>query len=503
MEWSIGRKISNAGTLPVITVLSVLPALFLLSQLLAPIPREGHHAREVAAYFQAYSFAVDGLQSYRYLVPAESSASLHFYSLVSAPLLESGYLQAGRLISLIAAIIAAVLTGVIATHLFDRKIGYLSVGFLWIHPLFVEFSSKWWPESIGLALTLGALYAALRVADDDSRGWFALSNLLLVLAITNHLWEATIAFPITVLYLYRRKFRYAVSTAIVTILSISVTEFVKSKQPEGHDLTGSYGIHTDPELLLTVDWLTKDGASLSGDTHLFFDIAVGVSVPITLLILSGILIATFRESALSFPRCVLGAWLVGGLSILILLPVGWIVHRYYLWGVLAPMAVGLGWVTSKSINHVFDYLKQDIVSRKATMSTLVILLLCTSSIYGGFVQEGASGAWDSSGEQTFKGFNHSEQVQAASGIEAAGATRGNELAFVGFEYREQRTAYWAYPVISKILIYSGVVVRGERSLENPTDDKGPVVVDELTEDIDCTVAIVADQNTKEITVTEC
>ena len=109
-----------------------LPAFILFPLIFLPIPSQINSLRSVAGYFQAVAVVRLGTQSLFINTPVENLSSLHFHSMLSSPLVAIGYTEAGRLISLLAAVIAVAATVRLVQHWTDNETAFLSGTILWL-----------------------------------------------------------------------------------------------------------------------------------------------------------------------------------------------------------------------------------------------------------------------------------------------------------------------------------------------------------------------------------
>jgi hypothetical protein len=316
--------------------IAVFPTAALIPSVTTPLGTY-RPAVEIAHYFQALALLRDGLESYTYLTPAESSGGLHIHSLLSTPLLAAGVRPAGRIVSLVAAAVAVLMLIMLVSRLSSPASGLLAGAFLWAHPLFLRFSSTWVPYILSVSLTIGALLGAVLWVTTQHHRWYVVSLGLLSVGIFNHTWEASIMLPIAVLYANRGYYREIAGVVVTTVLSLAIFVGVRSLQPRGHNLTHSYSLFHRPEVLFSVDWFFHGGFDV-WRTWWYFKL---LTVPVTLFAIASVGLfyyQTRREDAL-----VIGAWLLSGLSVLVLLPRGWMGHGYYAWGLLAPLATVGAW----------------------------------------------------------------------------------------------------------------------------------------------------------------
>lgn len=293
----------------------LIPALFLSWALAQPMPAPVG-GRETAGYFQSLAIARDGLASYTYLTPEESLSSIHLHSLLSAPLVEIGYPAGGRLVSLLAAIAATALVALLARRWGGDTAGVLAPGLLWMQPLFQRFASRYWPETISIALTAGALYATARTLDateNSHRKWYVASLALIVLGITNHMWEASIALPVALWYASESDYPKAAGVAATTTGSILVVRRIKHWQPApGSLFNRALWNHTDA--FLSIGWW------IEGWNHPI-NVFMTFILPCSLLALAATAVWAIRTRETA--PIVLSSWFASGATIPILLAGGY------------------------------------------------------------------------------------------------------------------------------------------------------------------------------------
>ncbi|MCJ0619397.1 glycosyltransferase family 39 protein [Haloarcula hispanica] len=331
-----------------------------------------HAAVEVAGFFQSLSIIKDGFASYTYLSIFESSSGLHLHSLISSLFLFAGVSEAGRLVALIAGSGSSVLLYIFIKDWFSTKTGILAGSLVWIHPLFIRFSSRWYPESLGILMTLAVMHAVIKDIDEEGRRYYFLAICLLSLAITNHLWEASIALPAAVAYYQAKKIRRSATIIGTTIVVIIIVELIKSYQPSvtSHFQTRSVFYH--PEVLLTPNWVFHWawGGNLFPTDIFSASIIWTIPVAITLIILLTIWGWKNQDDR----AVTIIAWFISGLLVMILLPVGWRGHVYYAWGLLVPSALAAAII-------ITEFLSSKLKVHQTQAVALAILLL-SSGIAG-------------------------------------------------------------------------------------------------------------------------
>lgn len=462
-------------------------------------------AVEIAHYFQALALLRDGLQSYTYLTPAESSGGLHIHSLLSTPLLAAGVRPAGRIVSVIAAAAAVLMLIMLVSRLMSPATGLLAGVFLWAHPLFLRFSSTWVPYILSVSLTIGALLGAVLWVTTQQRRWYVVSLGILSVGIFNHTWEASIMLPIAVLYANRGYYREIAGVVVTTIISLLIFVGVRSLQPRGHDLTQSYSLLHQTEALFSVDWFFHGGFEV-WRTWWYFKV---LTVPVTLFAIACVGVIYFqtrREDAL-----VIGAWLLSGLSILVLLPRGWMGHGYYAWGVLAPLATVVAWgcrsaldVLAHRVGNSSVMLRVDGGSRRIDYMTfaVVIVLLISSMGYAVTTQAKQldTNRVPEEGSKTTWGHGHPKQAAGAQ-LAASNISNPEEIVFIGPWGRSDapNRLFTKSSDVGRVLIYSNLLVRS-RSLDQPGTPRFANSSSNMTE---CKRMVIADPANHTVHVQPC
>lgn len=457
-------------------LVAVAPAIVLVPVLFVPLPTMSHPGVEIASYFQTLALVTDGLASYTYLTPLESGAGIHLHAWVSAPLLAAGVTEAGRVVSLLAAVGTGLVLWRIGTELLDWRAGIFAATLAWLHPLFVRFATRWYPEGLGILLTAAAVSAALR--DDGETRWYALTLAAIVLGITNHLWEASIALPVTVLYLRRWNVARAGGVVVTTVIAVGAVEAIQTFQPPGASLVESYSVFEHPESLLRIDWLFHDGLALSTP----LEAAVSLTVPFALVVVALLAIATAMNPTET--RVLLLAWLLSGLSILVLLPRGWRHHDYYIWGLMAPLALSGGLALALAIDHLAMRTR---IRTVPAAELAVAVLLCSALFYGATVELGEQGPERHS---NIEWADDEELREAGTELAAYDVDDPAKVTFAGaWHFDEAAPSYLGRPDVVRVLIYGRVPLEGRRLSDS---DDGPRFVGDV-DAIDpgsCTVAVI-------------
>jgi 4-amino-4-deoxy-L-arabinose transferase-like glycosyltransferase len=284
---------------------------------------------------------------------------------LSSPFVAAGYIEAGRLISLIAAVAAALLVSYTAAEVAGETAGLLAPAALWCHPYFIRSAYGFIPETLSIALTVGAIACTLRYTKTNNERWWYGSVIVLCIAVTNHMWEAVVLLPIVALLIYNGKIYYASITAILTVLTVLVVRKIVSQQPR---LTGlsQYTVFSDGvHIIFSADWLFR-GSSFNS----VFQRSYAILLPAA-LILCGVWIAIFVKKRRQLPL-LMSTWLLSGISIPVLMAKGQTVHSYYEWAVYAPIAISVAIGLSAIINRAVTITS---IKKTALMGACIVILL--------------------------------------------------------------------------------------------------------------------------------
>ncbi|MFC7076752.1 ArnT family glycosyltransferase [Haloarcula halophila] len=367
-------------------VVWIVPALALLPLLTTPVPVTIHGPREIAGYFQALALARIGLESYFLLTPQESFSALHLHSLLIAPLVALGYVEGGRLVSLLAAIGSVAGAGYVGSQLADQRSALLAPAVLWAQPVFVRHAWVFEPDTLSISLTTGAVACVLRYLDTEDRRWFVGSAAMLVLGITNRMWEATIVLPLVVALLWEGRRREALWMALLAPLTAALVSFVTELQPSG---ASTLLVHSTRQTGLGI-FLRPRFWTAHLDLHYGLPAPYGLGLTLLLpLSVGACLYWAIRARRTGELRvAVLAAWLASGLAIPLMLARGYLIHYYYLWALLAPFAVTVALVGNDAIDWIGATADQ---SPDRIRSTVVAILVVGALTHALVFQAGALG----------------------------------------------------------------------------------------------------------------
>lgn len=444
-------------------LVAVIPAIVILPVLPAPLPLANSHGlREIAGYFQALALIRTGLTSYTYITPFESRSALHLHSLLSTPFLALGYQEAGRLVSLLAAIVGAGLLSKLATTTSGRRAGFLAPLFLWVQPIYARFAARWWPESLSIALTIAAVYTAYQYTQTTTRKYAIATYLLLLVAPTNHMWEASIVLPIISLFITTECYRQALLSGVVTAVAVAGTWVGTSFQPVGASSITHFGIHNDPSILLELSWW-------NGITRIPTHPTI---VEETLILPFGMVIVIFtgyNAVTRGHPRDVLLAtWTMSGLTIPLLLPFGADNHMYYVWGLVAPVAFFIAVESAQILPRLSRTANSETVAR-VVMSVLLVSALGSALVFETGIFEAAGGpeplasAVDGDMHSQIDPFEYGELEHAGRELQRNKIRHPSQIAFVG-NWGQNAEKSWTpqqrLRVLAsyRVLVYSDVLV---------------------------------------------
>lgn len=495
---SVGHAIrSRPRATLALALICTLPALVLTPMLVAPLPATNSHiAVEVAGYYQALAFLEDGFASYTYLTPAESYSALHIHSLLSAPLLALGYIEAGRLVTLLASIVASVLVALIARRLLDTRALFLAPVLLWANPLFVRLSARWYPETLGIALTAGAMLALLRYLGSGRTRWYLVSLGCVALGVANHMWEATILLPMVVTLGYHRQWKHAIGVVVITLVAVAGTHWGTLQQPTGAGTLTHFAFYNEPTIFFSPSWWNH----LPEITTHPLKYAETAILPLALVTLGWLAWRAYRTRERT--PVVLGAWLASGAAIPLAIPLGANVHLYYDWAMLAPLAIAM----AAAFLRIVD--AHTTMPSQQTVRAAVAGLLVTAVVYGLVFELGLlagtpvplANSIHSSVASPAGDVDVGEAVAAGQTIRARSIDNASAVVFVGEWGQSDGNQYQHIPAAARVVIYGGVPI-SERSIAG--DASGAPQFVDRREDVPPDCAVTVQKHNGSITVDDC
>ena len=471
----------------------VVPGIVLLSLSTVPIPRNtapyASSAREVAGYFQSLAFVESGLGAFTYVTLQESDAGLHLYSALASPLVSLGYVEGGRLVSIAAAMAAAVTIAYITGQFWGRVAAAVAPAFLLANPYFFRYAWGVVPEAVSVALTAGAIAAMLRYDATLRDRWFLAALALAGMGITNHTWEAVVGLPLAVVLAWRRDWaKFAALIAFIPLMVLLV-EFIAGLQSNPVD-TAEYAVtNTGLGIFFTVTWWQGwTTAFVSWPGSLFFYAQrwhfLGAFVAL------GYWSWTLSRRRNMASAVVLG-WLLSGLAVPALLP-GGVIHLSFLWGLIAPLTITLAHASTR-VHSRLVRARSAATAEMAVRLAIVILVgftvLNAAVVEGGAVTDSPFPYLnDDDVKRSLTDAEHTDAIEAGLAIRESNVEDVSEVVFVG-PWQAGSSASMYRSGVVRVLVYSGLQVREQDP--RLTDEDGPIrwasSIDRVR---DCQLAVV-------------
>ncbi len=473
----------------------ILPAIAALPLLTAATPIQYRATREVAGYFQTLSFVRDGFGAFTYITPRESFSALHLHSLLNTPFVALGYPSGMRLINFVIAIGVVVLVGSFVARHYGYLAGTITAFSLWAHPLFLRFSFGYLPEALSILLTAGAAIAMYQFAQTDENRWYLASVGLLAVAMTNHMWEATVALPLSALCLYARRYRHAVGVPLVVATMFALIWYIRRiyGPVESGQLLGYSVLKTGLTVYARPEWW------LSHFSWHPIHIAFTLTLPASILAFAYWTNRTRHDQTAW--NVLLSSWLASGITLIVLLPHGFAGHDYYLWALLAPLAMTVGVVVTEDLASVLPS-----VSTRQVALGLAGLLLVAAVTNGWLLEAAVLGGTglpvvsSPDGQvQPSNNLTHEQTINAGLEISDSEIETVSEVTFVG----DWEQNY--YSSVGRVLIYSGHLVKGWEDPRNAGHDYhgdySPRFAQSPDEANDCKLMVI--HTGDDIIVSEC
>jgi len=480
-------------------VVCLFPLLGIAGALDARLPVTYHAAVEIGHFGQTIALLKDPLASYTYVTLQESTASIHLYSILSAPFVALGYFEGGRLISFISILIAALALNKIA----DISYSNLSAGIAPLvfvgNPLVLRWGYWFGPEALGIALTTLSVLAIVLYDRSEHVRWYYASVTLIILGVMNHLWEATILLPVVAVLYDRQEWKRLIAAGVVTVVAVAVCKSITTFQPNVASL-GHYNIiSTGPFIFLKPEYWQLDHANTP------FFVAAKLLMP-AVYILAIVKTVTWWRTR-SSDALLEASWLVSGVSILVLLPGGAIPHSYYLWALPAPFAFTAARTLERSYLRLYDVVNRN-TAQRVLIGSLVLFSMwgavTAASVEAGSFHDSDIDVLRNQGESRKPAQDVAKWTADDVGkrLRGYGVSDASEVTFVG-EWNDR--GYGAYLGPVRILMYGGVNLRdmwkfgaahtGAAGMDgNPTFVKSVSEVD--TSDCEVMIILKNDQSTE-------
>jgi len=427
--------------------LALVPVLLYLPAILEPLPMQYYGGRETAFYFISLSIVELNVRSWLVLTIYESWSSPHLYSFVSAPFVAVGFVEGGRLVSLLATVAGALAIGYVTARFTDTRGGLVAIGLYWLHPFVVRQSYVYQPEAMSMALTTGtiAVLVAYVRSEFDRRGLFVLLGLLFV-APQTHTWEASIGLPVVVYLAVHGRYREGVLAAGAAAAGVVASNLIVQLQPGGQSqLAGVSVLATGVDIFLNPSWWLLPPGEARGPVAVAMTITLVVAVVVTPVL--GLNAVRRRDSR----ALLLGSWVLSGLVIVFLIPRGLVRHVYYAWAIVPPMIV----IASVVLTDALDRIDVSTLRDERVLAVVFALLI---GVYGVGFTYNAAGGLDSPVTLTDSwGIHEDEAKQAGLALRRAGVSGPDEIAFVGDWGFNASTGLISTPG-TVVLVYSGVLL---------------------------------------------
>ncbi|MFB6186316.1 MAG: hypothetical protein ABEI86_05545, partial [Halobacteriaceae archaeon] len=428
-------------------------------------------AREVASYFQALAFLRDGVGSVFYATPAESRASIHLYDLLVVPLLMTGYQEAGRFISLLAAALSPFVLYRGIQDQWSTEIGILAGTFLWIQPLFIRHAYAFMPEALSILVTLAAISWSLKSPWPDLPDYAGKLILFGILFIGPfvHMWEAYIALPIFGVFIHRRDFFTALLAGTASTAAVITNFIVTSWQPANAAVyTRSHTfIRSGFDVYFTSRFWFGRVIHEPSDLVFFwfnniipspFEVTESIALLFAIFATTYWIVRWYRNQTPRITMMVL--WFISALAVPFVLSRGYYTHHsYFQWVFIGPFAVTIAIWSDDLIGRLSDL---DIaLSRETILTGAVIVLVGLAGVQIGVNElKGFQGGGSVHESMTVGGVSHEEAVTAGRAIPPH-ITEAPNVCFVGDDWKGQTVKHYESNYdISTILVYSNVLPKG-------------------------------------------
>lgn len=320
-------------------------------------------------------------------------------------------------------------------------------------PLFSRSSFSFVPETLSIALTTAILASLLYFVNKGENIGYVIALCLTPLAISTHLWEATVLLPGLTLLVLNKRYKHGVGFVAVVLAAVLFVNMIVSLQPSRSSSLLKYAVwNTGLGFFLTPDWWLARTVRPYDSSHPFLwgNISLLIGSIIASLGLSGLIVGRIKKySAFSFdslpkvPVFIL-SWMGAGLAIPLILPGGYFVHgSYYLWGVVAPVALTIGY----GADEILSYHKFPANSGQIVLTVLLV----TGSFYGAVFESTATMGPSEPGQL---GVPASETKQVGSSLRSDSDIKYTDIVFVGTysQWHSDNQSVYRSPAI-RVTIY--------------------------------------------------
>lgn len=287
-------------------------------------------------------------------------------------------------------------------HHDDNRSPALALILLAVTPHFVIFSGSGLPQIVTLTAGVGSLLAYLYYLDTDDRRWAIASGAAVGIAAFNHFWGG-VAFGtvvwydlLTLIVAYRTlgggtlkrelRQRCPVWASHLVGLVPAIALYLYYRLNGRTTLYTKFNVFHSYELLFDPGWYTRIGfyafeyqpAMLLGGL---------LMVSIALRVLSSrnwaALVVDRNGTPVVAPPAFWSLWLLAGIAIPVLFPLGSSIHEYYIWWAVIPGAGLAGWWYENDLGRIGSPPWGTAISGDRVRRVVVIGLIVTSALLVG------------------------------------------------------------------------------------------------------------------------
>jgi len=332
---SIERFRRAASSLPLL-----LPVLLLLPKISAVVPRVPylHNGREIANAFRSIAIVHFGLNAFHVVLPGESYAGVGLYQLLCAPLVRLGFISGGRMISLLSAVLTAIILYKIVSKWESHWVAVLGVAVMFAQPIYWDMAVGIKPEALSILFVVFCIWQGQKYVMEKNRASLIWCFIGVFFGTLNHGWEAFVLLPLGFLllrYKHRGIFIYLILVAICCVAANKLFTYVTGVPPLLKATFNSYSVFFHYRLLFQPGfWISRTQPVNLADLTSVGDIYL--SAVLLACLISGVIL--FIRPRKPYDRF-LSVWLFSGAAIPLMFPRGFAVHAYYGWAMLAPLSV--------------------------------------------------------------------------------------------------------------------------------------------------------------------
>lgn len=350
-------KLGSEGFGKAVSLLAlILPILCLLPKICAVIPRVPylHSHREIANTLRAIVTAHFGLDAFRVILAGESFAGVGLYQSLCALLVKLGFISGGRIISLAASAMTAIILYKVVTEWESRLAAGLAVAVLFLNPMYWDFAIAVKPEALSIFFVVFCIWQGEKYVNQGNSASFILCMIALFLGTLNHGWESCVLLPLGYLFLgqsgFRLKYVFLALIALGAVGANKLFTYISGVPALLKASFSAYSIFFYYQLFFRWDFWVSRTQTLDlskfdslGDVYLS-------GIFLTALFSSVFL---FLQNRRPYDRF-LSMWLLSGAAIPFVFPKGWAVHAHYGWAMIAPVSVTASILFCRVVTRFFS-----------------------------------------------------------------------------------------------------------------------------------------------------